>query len=49
MPRRNNRWDSHQSVGLIGEPDPRNHQCTPLPTRTGHICLGCGRPVVVTV
>jgi hypothetical protein len=47
MARKNNRWDTHQSIGP--EPDPRRHECEPIATRTGHICLLCGRPVVVTV
>jgi hypothetical protein len=45
MPRRNNRWDSHQSLGdLIGPGD--THTCEPVPTRIGHVCLICGRGVL---
>lgn len=54
MPRRNNRWEVHQSIGVISQPvDHRGvpiHTCTPIPCRRpDHICLSCGRTTPVTV
>lgn len=46
MPRRNNRWVNHQSIGVIGQPSER-HTCEPVPNQYGHVCLHCGRPVEV--
>ena len=48
MPRRNKRWDTHQSFSF-GTTEWR-HECTVIiPTRTGHICLRCGRPTAVAL
>lgn len=41
MARKNNRWDTHQSLGYLSEPRVHIHQ--PLPTAQGHICLSCGQ------
>lgn len=50
MPRRNSRWDTHQSLGVVNENGPQyNHDCEPIPCRSGHICLYCGRPVAVAL
>lgn len=44
MARKNNRWEGHQSFGTVISNE-REHTHTPVPTRTGHVCLSCGRPI----
>lgn len=44
MARKNKRWSTHQGLEVQA---PRDHTCIPVPTRWGHLCLTCGRPMEV--
>lgn len=43
MARKNKRWEGQPSFGAVS--NEREHTHTPVPTRTGHVCLSCGRPI----
>lgn len=46
MARKNKRWEGSQTFGAVTRPDSTvDHTCSPIPTRTGHVCLTCGRAV----